>query len=87
MMMMKDERSGGAEKKKWGRMIERYLYDSEMLRAVFLLVDIRHDPTLNDRQMFDWIQYMGYQTIGSPEIITVIHKLQGQINIFITIGS
>ncbi len=51
------------EVKKWGRMIEKYLYSSKMLRAVFLLVDIRHKPGENDRQMYDWIDYMGYQTI------------------------
>ncbi len=52
-----------AERVKWGRMIERYLYESEQLAAVFLLVDIRHDPSENDRQMYEWIEYMGYQTI------------------------
>lgn len=52
-----------AEKEKWGRMVERYLYESEMLRAVFLLVDIRHAPSENDKQMFEWIAYMGYQAI------------------------
>ncbi len=52
-----------SEQVKWGRMIEKYLYESEMLRAVFLLVDIRHAPSENDRQMYDWIDYMGYQTI------------------------
>ena len=52
-----------AQRVKWGRMIENYLYNSEMLRAVFLLVDIRHDPSENDRQMYEWIDYMGYQTI------------------------
>lgn len=44
-------------------MIERYLYGSETLRAVFLLVDIRHTPSENDRMMYDWIDYMGYQII------------------------
>ena len=39
----------------WGKMIERYLRGSKKLRACFLLVDIRHEPTANDRQMFDWI--------------------------------
>ena len=52
-----------AEQARWGRMIEKYLYESEMLRAVFLLVDIRHTPSENDKQMFDWIEYMGYQAI------------------------
>ncbi len=51
------------EVKKWGKMIEKYLGTSDMLRAVFLLVDIRHKPGENDKQMFDWIDYMGYQTI------------------------
>lgn len=52
-----------AEVEKWGIMIEKYLGTSEMLRAIFLLVDIRHKPGEHDRQMFDWIDYMGYQTI------------------------
>ncbi len=52
-----------AERAKWGEMIERYLGTSEKLRAVFLLVDIRHEPSLNDKQMYEWIDYMGYQTI------------------------
>lgn len=51
------------EKEKWGTMIENYLYNSDMLRAVFLLVDIRHDPGLNDIQMFDWVKYVGYDPI------------------------
>lgn len=49
------------EKEKWGRMIEGYLKKSKMLRQVFLLVDIRHDPGVNDRQMYDWIVHNGYQ--------------------------
>jgi GTP-binding protein len=40
-----------AEKQKWGKMIERYLHTSKNLKAVFLLIDIRHDPSANDRQM------------------------------------
>lgn len=56
-------RVSDSEKKKWGKMIENYLATSDMLRAVFLLVDIRHAPSANDKQMYDWIDYMGYQTI------------------------
>ncbi|MBR1629127.1 MAG: YihA family ribosome biogenesis GTP-binding protein [Lachnospiraceae bacterium] len=52
-----------SEKKKWGKMVERYLYESEQLACVFLLVDIRHEPSANDKQMYEWIDYMGYQTI------------------------
>ncbi len=51
------------EVEKWGVMIEKYLVNSEMLRAIFLLVDIRHEPGKNDCDMFNWIDYMGYQTI------------------------
>ena len=40
-----------AEKEKWGKMIENYLHKSQMLKAVFLLIDIRHEPSANDRNM------------------------------------
>lgn len=52
-----------AESEKWGRMIERYLYESEALYCIFLLIDIRHDPGENDIRMYEWITYMGYQPI------------------------
>ena len=51
------------EKEKWGRMIERYLHDSQQLKAVFLLIDIRHDPGANDKQMYNWIVEQGYHPI------------------------
>jgi GTP-binding protein len=50
-------------KAKWGKMVERYLKRSKQLRAVFLLVDIRHAPSANDRLMYDWINSQGYQPI------------------------
>ncbi len=52
-----------SEVEKWGVMIENYLAESDMLRVIFLLVDIRHAPGKNDIQMFDWIKYMEYQPI------------------------
>lgn len=52
-----------AEKEKWGKLIERYLHSSKQLRAVFLLIDIRHEPSANDRQMYDWILHNGYEPI------------------------
>ena len=52
-----------AEKEKWGQLIERYLQKSQMLKAVFLLVDIRHDPSANDRTMYEWMTYNGYEPI------------------------
>ena len=52
-----------SEKAKWGRMIERYLKTSKQLKTVFLLIDIRHDPGANDRQMYDWIRSQGYEPV------------------------
>lgn len=46
-------------KAQWGRMIERYLEKSAMLKAVFLLVDMRHKPSSNDRLMYEWILKKG----------------------------
>ena len=51
------------EKEKWGKMIEKYLHQSKVLKAVFLLIDIRHDPSANDKQMYDWILYNGFHPI------------------------
>ena len=51
------------EKAKWGKMVERYLKNSPGLKAVFLMVDIRHEPNANDRQMYDWITASGYTPI------------------------
>ena len=52
-----------AEKEKWGKMIENYLHTSKQLKAVFLLIDIRHEPSANDKQMYEWIVYQGYDPI------------------------
>lgn len=52
-----------AEKEKWGKMIENYLHASKQLKAVFLLIDIRHEPSANDKQMYEWIVYQGYEPI------------------------
>ncbi len=50
-------------KAKWGRMIERYLQTSTALRRVFLLLDIRHAPSANDRMMYDWIVSNGMESV------------------------
>lgn len=50
-------------KEKWGKMIERYLKKSKQLKQVFLLIDIRHEPSANDKNMYDWIIYNGYHPI------------------------
>ncbi len=61
------------EKQRWGEMIERYLRSSKDLKAVFLLVDIRHEPNANDHQMYDWIVENGYRPII---ICTKLDKLK-----------
>ena len=60
-------------KAKWGKMVERYLRQSRQLKAVFLLIDIRHEPSANDRQMYDWIISQGYHPII---IATKLDKLK-----------
>ena len=51
------------EKEKWGQLIERYLHGSSQLKAVFLLVDIRHEPSANDKMMYEWVVSQGYHPI------------------------
>ena len=65
-------KSSKAEREKWGEMIERYLTGSEMLRAVFLLVDSRHEPTALDISMYEWLKYMEIETVV---IATKVDKL------------
>lgn len=48
---------------KWGKMIDNYLENSKVLRLVFLLVDIRHKPNQNDKQMYDWCVNYGFNPI------------------------
>mgnify|MGYP003014332474 CR=1 FL=1 len=50
-------------REKWGKMIEKYLHTSKMLKHVFLLVDIRHEPSANDVNMYDWIKYQGFTPV------------------------
>ena len=60
-------------KEKWGKMIERYLKNSAMLKMVFLLIDIRHEPSANDKMMYEWIVSQGYNPII---IATKLDKLK-----------
>lgn len=50
-------------KAKWGKMVERYLNSATNLRAIFLLIDIRHEPSENDREMYEWILANGYEPV------------------------
>ena len=60
-------------KAKWGKMIERYLHTSKQIKCIFLLIDIRHEPSKNDKQMYDWILHNGYQPVI---IATKLDKLK-----------
>lgn len=65
-------------KAKWGQMIENYLHTSEKLQAVFLLIDIRHEPSENDILMYDWMVEQGFAPII---IATKADKIpRGKIN-------
>lgn len=45
------------ERAKWGKMIEEYLTSRDNLRAVVSLVDLRHDPSADDVQMYEFLKY------------------------------
>lgn len=67
-----------AEKEKWGKLIERYLHGSRQLKAVFLLIDIRHEPSVNDKMMYDWILHNGYEPILIATKLDKIKRSQVQ---------
>ncbi|MBP5281605.1 MAG: YihA family ribosome biogenesis GTP-binding protein [Lachnospiraceae bacterium] len=63
-------------KAKWGKMIENYLRKSSQLKIVFLLIDIRHEPSENDRTMYDWVRKMGFQPIIIATKLDKINRSQ-----------
>jgi GTP-binding protein len=67
-----------AIKEKWGKMIERYLRMSKQLKIVFLLLDIRHEPSQNDKNMYDWIVYQGFEPIIIATKLDKIKRSQVQ---------
>ncbi len=50
-------------KEQWGKMVERYLRGTQMLKLIFLLVDIRHEPSANDKTMYDWMTHYGFRPV------------------------
>lgn len=66
------------EKAQWGRMIERYLHASTQLKAVFLLIDIRHEPSANDKMMYKWIVEQGYEPVIIATKLDKIKRSQVQ---------
>lgn len=65
-----------AIKEKWGKMIEKYLKTSLQLKIIFLLIDIRHEPSANDRNMYEWIVYQGYHPIIVATKLDKINRSQ-----------
>ena len=74
------------EREKWGKMIENYLHTSERLALVFLLIDIRHEPSANDKMMYDWILHNGFTPVIIATKADKIKRsqLQKQIKIWLT---
>ena len=68
-------------KEKWGKMVEKYLRRSKQLKAVFLLIDIRHEPSANDRQMYQWILSNGFAPIIIATKMDKINRSQLQKHI------
>lgn len=56
-------RANVSVKAQWGKMIENYLHKSAQLKKIFLLIDIRHEPGANDKNMYDWILHQGFQPV------------------------
>lgn len=65
-------------KAKWGKMIENYLHKSKQLKAVFLLIDIRHEPSGNDKMMYQWILDQGYHPVIIATKLDKINRSQIQ---------
>lgn len=68
-------------KAKWGKMIENYLHKSKQLKAVFLLIDIRHAPSGNDKLMYEWILKQGFEPIIIATKLDKINRSQIQKNV------
>ena len=66
---------------KWGKMVERYLHTSKQMRLVFLLIDIRHEPSENDCIMYDWIVKNGYEPVIIATKLDKIKRSQIQKNL------
>ena len=74
-------KTSASEKEKWGKMIENYLHTSKKLQAVFLLIDIRHEPSAIDKMMYDWMVYQGFTPIIIATKLDKIKRSQIQKNV------
>lgn len=78
-------KAGVKVKEQWGKMVENYLHRSKQLKCVFHLIDIRHEPSENDRMMYDWILQNGYRPVVIATKLDKIKKsqVQKQLNLIL----
>ena len=57
-------------------MIEKYLHTSPMLKRVYLLIDIRHEPSANDKLMYDWVCANGFEPVIIATKLDKINRSQ-----------
>ena len=65
-------------KEQWGKMVERYLRRTQMLKLIFLLVDIRHEPSANDKTMYEWMTHYGFRPIIIATKLDKIKRSQSE---------
>lgn len=77
------------EQEKVGKFIEEYLFSREKISLIIFLIDIRHDPTSNDKLMYNYIISSGLpfiilankaDKIAITKVDNTVSKLQKQIN-------
>ncbi len=70
-----------SSKEAWGKMMEKYLTTRDNIVEVVQLIDIRHKPTQQDIQMYNWIRHYGFKGIVAATKLDKIKKSQRQKHI------
>lgn len=70
-----------SSKEEWGKIIETYLTTRDKLVEVVQLIDIRHKPTQQDIQMYNWIRHFGFKGIVVATKLDKIKRSQRQKHI------
>ncbi len=65
-----------SEARKWGQMIESYLLERTQLKAIVLLIDIRHEPGANDKMMYEWLRHYQHTMIIAATKADKINRSQ-----------
>ena len=71
----------GDVRRKWQNVVEDYLSERTTLRNVVLLIDCRHNPTLQDRQLLDWLEYYQRPSLIIANKIDKLKRRQVQKNL------